>query len=85
MPGGVCCNVTKRQQEVKKTGYHRDLPASPVTAPPRSTSIIQRRVKPTSPKNAITALLPFYNSSRPTGFPRSIRNAQPAEALHHLP
>jgi ribosomal protein S27AE len=67
----ACSQCHEKQQEVKKTGYHRDLSCESCHGAAQKHVDNPTEVKPTSPrKRDYCVYCHSYNSSRPTGFPQ---------------
>ena len=67
----ICAQCHEKQQEMKKTGYHRDLACESCHGAAQKHVDNPTEVKPTSPrKRDYCVYCHTYNSSRPTGFPQ---------------
>ena len=67
----ACSQCHEKQQEVKKSGYHRDLSCESCHGAAQKHVDNPTEVKPTSPtKRDYCGYCHNYNSSRPTGFPQ---------------
>ena len=83
----VCSQCHEKQQEVKKTGYHRDLSCESCHGAAQKHVDNPTEVKAdVTEKTRLLRLLPFLQLLAADRLPPDQPgNAQPAEALHHMP